>query len=156
LRTGTASAVSAGDGFEWFCSGSATHAAAVCKAPFARLNVDASNAATRYVAGNDGVMLLRYLFGFRGDALTQNGALISAGAVRNSAALIEAHIEANRAQFDVDLDGTTLPMTDGVMILRRMLGIDGAALIQGANQSVIADEAVRISAIRARIDALRP
>ncbi|TAG78912.1 MAG: hypothetical protein EAZ21_11660 [Betaproteobacteria bacterium] len=154
--SGTASAVVAGDGFEWFCSGAATHAASVCKAPFARLNVDASDPASRYVAGNDGVMLLRYLFGFRGNSLTQNGALIGAGAVRNTAALIEAHIEANLAQFDVDLDGSTLPLTDGVMILRRMLGLDGAALIAGAHRSVIADEAVRISAIRARIEALRP
>ncbi len=157
--SGTASTVSVGDGFEWFCQSTAapaTHAAAVCKAPFARLNVDASDAASRYVAGNDGIMLLRYLFGFRGNALTQNGALIGAGAVRNAAALIEAHIQANLAQFDVDLDGQTLPLTDGVMILRRMLGLDGAALIAGANQSIIADEAVRISAIRGRIEALRP
>jgi hypothetical protein len=44
----------------------------------------------------------------------------------------------------------------GVMILRPMLGLDGAALISGAHRSVIADEAARIWAIKARIETLRP
>jgi hypothetical protein len=37
----------------------------------------------------------------------------------------------------VDGDGAVLAMTDGVLVLRRMLGLSGAALIEGASHACV-------------------
>ena len=111
------------------------------------LNIDDSNSATQYAAATDGVLLMRYLFGLRGSALTA-GAL--GDAPQRSAAQIETHIAANLLSFDVDNDTQVLPTTDGLMILRRLLGLSGAALTAGAKNSVRSDVD-----IAAAIDALR-
>ena len=113
------------------------------------LDIDDSAPATQYDAATDGVLLIRYLLGYR-DAALITGA-ISPSARRN-AAQIAAHIEANRARFDVDGDGATLATTDGVMILRRLLGItDPAAITQGAKNSTRSNANVVLA-----IDALKP
>jgi hypothetical protein len=125
----------------WTCASptAGVHGVNTCKAPFARLNVDASDGASFYGAGTDGTMLLRYLFGFRDGNLTA-GAL-GTNPQRNTAQ-IEAHFAENIDAFDVDGDGKTLPLTDGLMILRGMLGISGNALTVGAKQTARTDEAV--------------
>ena len=112
------------------------------------LNIDDSDAATRYRPATDGLLLLRYLFGLRGAALTA-GAL-GVNPLR-SAAQIEAHIAVNLAAFDVDGDTRVLATTDGLMILRRMLGLSGTALTAGAKNSLRGD-----ADIAAAIDALKP
>ena len=118
-------------------------------APPPTLDIDDSAPATPYDAATDGALLIRYLLGYRGIALT-NGA-ISPDARRNATA-IAAHIAANLARFDVDGDGQTLATTDGVMILRRLLGItDHAAITQGVKNSIRSDANVVLA-----IDALKP
>ena len=112
------------------------------------LNVDASSLASRYQAGTDGVMIMRYLFGMRGSALTA-GAL-GAGATRN-AAQIETHLAGVISLLDVDGDGQTLASTDGLMIVRRLLGLSGEALTSGAKVGPASD-----ASIAAAIDALKP
>ncbi len=112
------------------------------------LNIDDSDAATQYSAATDGVLLIRYLFGLRGSALT-DGALGTAP--QRSAGQIEAHIAANLLSFDVDNDANVLPTTDGLMILRRLLGLSGSALTAGAKNSAKSDVD-----IAAAIDALKP
>lgn len=112
------------------------------------LNIDDSDAATRYRPDTDGVLLLRYLFGLRGAALTA-GALGSNP--QRSSAQIEAHIAVNLAAFDVDGDTKVLATTDGLMILRRLLGLSGTALTAGAKNSARSDVD-----IAAAIDALKP
>jgi len=112
------------------------------------LDVDDSAPATQYDAATDGVLLLRYLLGYRDAALT--GGAIGAGARRN-AAQIAQHIADTLTRFDVDGDGQTLAMTDGVMILRRMLGITGSAITQGVKNSARSDADVVLM-----IDALKP
>ncbi len=113
------------------------------------LDIDDSAPATPYDAATDGVLLLRYLLGFRDDALISGA--ISAAARRN-ATQIAAHIAANLTRFDVDGDGSTLATTDGIMILRRLLGItDAAAITQGAKNSSRTDADVVLA-----IDALKP
>ena len=120
------------------------------------LNIDNSDAMV-YDVATDGTLLMRYLFGMRGAALINNAR--STGAGLRDAAQIEAYLAANLARFDVDGDGKTLPLTDGVMILRRML-----------NPSALTTDAAAMAAITARvkignrsdaevgnaIDALRP
>lgn len=98
------------------------------------LNIDGSVAPERYTVDGDGVLLLRYLLGFRGEGLVRN-VKFGAGATRTNPAEIETFIAANLYRFDIDDDGAVLAHTDGVMIFRRLSGILGAALTQGANNS---------------------
>jgi hypothetical protein len=126
------------------------------------LNIDNSDVSTQYDAATDGVLLLRYLFGLRGDALTA-GALGS-GATRDAAQVtsyLSAFIPANQAQspFDVDGDGIVSPLTDGLMILRRLLN-PTAAISNAAAMSAITVGAKRGTRtdvqIVTAIDALKP
>lgn len=113
------------------------------------LDIDDSSTATKYDAATDGLLLMRYLRGLRGSALTDDA--LGATAQRN-VTQIEQYIANNLAGFDVDGDGLTLATTDGIMILRRLLGItDAATITQGAKNSSRSDADVLNA-----IDALRP
>lgn len=92
------------------------------------LNVD-GNLVTRF--STDASLVVRYLLGLRGTALTD-------GAVGPNPGRTNAEIEAYLAdllaqgKLDADGDGQTLAMTDGLLILRAMLGFSGDALTAGA------------------------
>ncbi|MEO7254858.1 MAG: hypothetical protein ABIZ64_11555, partial [Casimicrobium sp.] len=75
----------------------------------------------------DGVLLLRYLLGFRGAALTQG---ITFAGTRNNAAAIETFI-GNANAFDVF--GRTPPqaMNDGLVLMRVLSGVPDASLLNG-------------------------
>ena len=121
--------------------------AAVCtRLPL--LNIDDSDAPDIYSPSTDGTLLLRYLFGLRGTALTAGALGTNA---RRNAGQIDTHIATYITVFDVDGDAQTRALTDGVMILRRMLGLSGSALTAGAKNSSLTDDAVRDA-----IDALKP
>lgn len=64
---------------------------------------------------SDGILIMRYLFDFRGDTLV-NG-VISNTATRDADA-ITAYLDQNRALLDVDADGNERPLTDGLLIVR--------------------------------------
>ena len=118
-------------------------------APPPILDIDSSAPSTQYDAATDGVLLLRYLLGYRGASLVASAT--GQGAQRD-ATQIAAHLAANQAKFDVDGDGQTLALTDGIMILRRMLGITSAAAVtQGAKQTARSDADVLLA-----IEALMP
>jgi hypothetical protein len=119
----------------------------VCAAP-QLLNVDASSAPDVYSGVSDGALLLRYLFGLRDSALT-NG--ISSTNAQRNAAQIALHIDSNRARFDVDGDGQVRATTDGLMILRRLLGLSGTSLTAELRVGTRTD-----TEIENAIDALRP
>jgi hypothetical protein len=80
------------------------------------------------------VLAIRYLFGYTGDALT-------AGALGANPGRTTAQIESHLAQLkssgklDVDGDGEVNAMTDGLLILRAMLGLSGDALVAGARNA---------------------
>lgn len=112
------------------------------------LNVDGSDLASRYTASGDAAMLIRFLAGARGAALT-DGALGS-GATRDAAAIAQ-HLTSNIALLDVDQDGLVQATTDGVMILRRMLGLRGSAITAGVKNSSRSDFDIQTA-----IDALMP
>lgn len=113
------------------------------------LDIDDSAPTTKYDAATDGLLLLRYLLGYRDAALIAGA--IGPGAQRN-ATQIAQYIADTLTRFDVDGDGQTLALTDGVMILRRMLGITGsAAITQGVKNSNRSDADVVLA-----IDALKP
>jgi hypothetical protein len=88
------------------------------------LDVDGNG---RHDAATDGVLILRRMLGFSDAPLTANtGALC---AIRSGAAL-QTYIDAH-AMMDVDASGGGQPisaLTDGLLILRAMLGLTGTAV----------------------------
>ncbi len=78
-------------------------------------------------SSTDALLILRYLLGYRGSALT-DGAL-GANPTRTGQAL-EDYL--GTLNLDADGDGKALAMTDGLLMLRAMLGLTGTALTQGA------------------------
>jgi uncharacterized delta-60 repeat protein len=94
------------------------------------LNADLNN----QVAGNDGVLAIRYLLGYTGDALTDG--VLGANPGR-TAQQVESHLAQLKAagKLDVDGDGEANALTDGLLILRVMLGLSGDALFAGARNA---------------------
>jgi hypothetical protein len=95
----------------------------------ATLDVDASITATKYDAFTDGLLVMRYLFGYSGPALTANA--LGATATRTDPAAIKAFLDGMLTALDVDGNDTADALTDGVMIVRYLFGLRGAALING-------------------------
>lgn len=79
-------------------------------------------------ASTDGLLLIRILFGLTGTAVT-NGA-IAPNASRKTYAAILPFV--NLALLDVDQNGATEALTDGLMILRAMFGLTGAPVLNNA------------------------
>jgi hypothetical protein len=121
------------------------------------LNIDNSDSATQYDAATDGVLLMRYLLGYRGAALVANAQ--GSGANLRNSFQIENHVFSSLALLDVDDDGEILATTDGLMILRRLLN-PSAAITNTAAMSAITAGAKRGSRTDAEvvnaIDALKP
>ena len=88
------------------------------------LDVDGSNA---YLAQSDGLIIARYLFGIRGTALVADTLAVGA-----DPALIAQHLDDITPLMDIDGDGRTDALTDGVLIMRYLLGLRGSALINSA------------------------
>jgi hypothetical protein len=78
----------------------------------------------------DGLLTIRHLFGFTGDALIQGA--VGTGAANSDADSISATLTALEPVLDVDDDGQTAPLTDGLLIIRHRFGFTGEALIAGA------------------------
>lgn len=117
----------------------------------ASLNVDQSTASA-YDSLTDGLLIMRYLFGVRGNALTANA--LGATALRKDPAAIVAYLDGMRAALDVDNNGTVDALTDGTLILRYLFGLRGAVLINGAVGAGASPGTV--GAIEGRIQALMP
>lgn len=59
------------------------------------------------------------------------------GGAANLPAVNDYRYQSSTCRADVDGDGSVMAMTDGVLILRRMLGLTGAALVQSATHSCV-------------------
>jgi LasA protease len=95
---------------------------------------------------SDGVLLLRYLLGMRGDTLIAGVPV--AGTPRNTAALIEQFIASKR--YDLDGDNATSSYGDGLLAVRLMRGLTGTALSGGATTSTsLLTTGAQISALAA-------
>jgi hypothetical protein len=79
----------------------------------------------------DGLITLRYLFGFRGATLIA-GAIDLGSCTRCTAQAIEDFLASGLAAYDVDGNGQTDALTDGLLVLRYLFGFRGAALGGGA------------------------
>ena len=91
------------------------------------LDIDANNA---YDPLTDGVMVLRYLFGFSGAALATDA--IGSGAGRVDPTQIGTYLGNIRPLLDIDGNGQVDALTDGLLIVRYLLGLHGATLTTGA------------------------
>ncbi|TAG81020.1 MAG: hypothetical protein EAZ21_07050 [Betaproteobacteria bacterium] len=89
-----------------------------------RLDVDGDGAR---LAGTDGVIILRRMLGLTGDALL-------AGATHRCVPLSAAGITSriSISSYDLDGNGQVTPGTDGLMLLRVLLGFQGDAVTDGA------------------------
>jgi glucose/arabinose dehydrogenase len=99
-------------------------------------------------AATDGVLLLRYLLGFRDDALISNA--IGAGSDRNSATSIQTYLAQNLARFDVDGISGVTPYGDGVLAVRFLLNLPDAALTQDTGAALSA------ARVRANLELIKP
>jgi hypothetical protein len=93
----------------------------------ANLDIDDNGS---FGALTDGLLALRYFFGFRGATLVTGA--IGPGAQRDTAPEVEAYVAANLTAFDIDGNGSVEPLTDGLLILRYLFGFRGETLIDGA------------------------
>ncbi len=78
----------------------------------------------------DGLLILRFLFGFTGTTLT-TGAL-GVDCTRCAPGAITSYLAALGTVLDVDDNGTPGPLTDGLLILRYLFDFNGATLVVGA------------------------
>ena len=101
------------------------------------LDIDGDGQAT---ALTDGLLIIRYLFGFSGPALV-SGALDADATVATADAIV-ARLDSQKTALDIDGDGSTLPLTDGLLIIRYLFGFEGSALVAGA----LGNSAVRTDA----------
>jgi hypothetical protein len=101
------------------------------------LDVDGNGAPD---ALTDGLLIIRYLFGFTGDPLIGNA--VGDGAARSTAEAIEAYLGEAGTAMDVDGNGTPDALTDGLLIIRYLFGFTGDPLIGNA----VGDGAARSTA----------
>jgi len=78
----------------------------------------------------DGLLVIRHLFGFSGDSLTSGA--VASGAKRGSPEAIAGYLTDAYSQLDVDGDGESKPLTDGLLLIRYLFGFSGDSLVSGA------------------------
>ena len=78
----------------------------------------------------DGLIVIRHLFGFSGDSLSAGA--IGTAAARKNPSVLASYLEGARSQLDIDGDGKSEPLTDGLMLIRYLFGFSGESLISGA------------------------
>jgi len=78
----------------------------------------------------DGLIMIRHLFGFGGDSLTAGA--IGGEAGRATPDAISGYLTGANAELDVDGDGESKALTDGLLLIRYLFGFSGDSLISGA------------------------
>jgi len=78
---------------------------------------------------SDGLMMLRFLFGFTGDFESLIGE--NSPHIGNPAAINQRLYE-HLSLMDIDDDDTTQALTDGLLLIRYLFGFRGDALVEGA------------------------
>ena len=117
--------------------------------PSGSLDIDGNE---NYDALTDGLLLLRGMFGLDGSALVTG--TIASNATYTESVDIESRIETLGDLADIDGNGNVDALTDGLLILRYLFGLQGDTLING----VIASDATRKTAeeIEAHLASLMP
>jgi len=89
---------------------------------------------------SDGLLILRHMFGLSDDPLVQNA--VALDALYTSSVDIEARIDGLGLLLDIDGNSQIDPLSDGLLILRYLFGLQGATLIA----DVVATDATRTTA----------
>ena len=121
------------------------------------IDIDANDS---FDALTDGLIILRYAFGLRGQMLINDA--ISSDALRTNPGMIEQYIEhliiennpQSKVNIDIDVNGSFDALTDGLIILRYAFGLRGQSLVDGAT----AGDAMRTEAadVEAYLNSLVP
>lgn len=90
----------------------------------------------------DGLLVLRYMFGLSGETLTVG--VVGNDAERLDSDQIVTYLQTNNDQLDIDGDGQIDALTDGLLTLRYLFGLEGDPLIN----RVIAGGAIRDNPIQ--------
>ena len=119
-----------------------------CKSGCFSFDIDESQAAQPLT---DGLLVIRHLFGFSGSALTAGAVAGLAG--RATSEDITAYLRGADAELDIDGNGKSEPLTDGLLLIRYLFGFSGDALISGAiGSGAERDTAAAVEAyIKARV-----
>jgi hypothetical protein len=88
----------------------------------------------------DGLLVIRHLFGFSGDSLTSGATTVEGG--RTSAEAISCYLSDADSELDIDGDGQSKALTDGLLLIRYLFGFSGDSLTADA----IGEEAQRTTA----------
>ena len=117
--------------------------------PSGSLDIDGNE---NYDALTDGLLLLRGMFGLDGSALVTG--TIPSDAAYTESVDIESRIATLGDLADIDGNGTIDALTDGLLTLRYLFGLQGDTLING----VVASDATRKTAeeIEAHLETLMP
>jgi hypothetical protein len=116
--------------------------------PISSLDIDGNG---EYDGLTDGLLVLRYMFGFTGEQLISGG--LAADALYNSASLIERRIEGLGDRIDIDGNNQINALTDGLLIIRYLLDFHEAELVDNA----LSGDAQRVdpAAIEAYLESLK-
>lgn len=107
---------------------------------------------TQAQALTDGLLVIRYLFGFSGSALT-SGAFGNAGR-RIDAGALANYLKLAESELDIDGNNNAEALSDGLLLIRYLFGFSGEALTAGAiGEGASRDTA---DAIEAYIEARMP
>ena len=116
--------------------------------PSGSIDIDGNE---RYDALTDGLLILRSMFGLDGSSLTA-GTEASDAVYSDSDDLI-SRINMLGDLADIDGDGDIDALTDGLLILRHLFGLEGETLVTG----VVSPNATRTTEeIESHLDMLRP
>lgn len=110
------------------------------------LNIDRNPDRPTVDALSDGLYIMRYMFGADSDSLYGGDFRPTATRTKLQAT---AHLRSIAHKLDVDGDGDVLYSSDGLLIVRRLLGFAGEALVSGLPNLLSSPEL-----IQTRIDAL--
>ena len=116
--------------------------------PFGSIDIDGNE---RYDALTDGLLILRSMFGLDGSSLTAGTA--ASDAVYSDSGELLSRINTLGDLADIDGNGDIDALTDGLLILRYLFGLEGETLVAG----VVSDEATRTTEeIEAHLNMLMP
>ena len=79
---------------------------------------------------SDGLLVIRHLFGFTGDALASGA--VATDADRNTPESISSLLSEADSELDIDGNGESKALTDGLLLIRYLFGFTGDALTSGA------------------------
>ena len=92
------------------------------------LDIDEDSAA---LALSDGILAIRYLAGFQGNTLVAGA--VNPDGNRTAPTDIQDYLDQNAPTFlDIDQDGQTLALSDGILMIRYLAGFRGSSLVNGA------------------------